>query len=80
MSETYDDFPLQGMSPRQISNDVTADSFASYILKNGMEDAEEENDLASKTKFGLVKICLEINIKHGAISVPSIGIASNNEF
>ena len=80
LSESHEDLPLQGMSPRQISNDVTADSFASYVLKDEIEDAEEENDWASKTKFGRVKIGSGINVEDGLISVPSIGIASKDEF
>ena len=81
LSETHDDLPIQGMSSRQISNDITADSFGSYILKDEIEAEDaEENDLASKTKFGRVKIGTGINVENGVISVPNIGIASKDEF
>lgn len=75
-----EDLPQRGLSPIQISGDATADSFVGYILKDEIEEAEEDNDFASKTKFGRVKIGSGIDVENGVISVPKIGIASKENF
>ena len=68
-----------GISPRQITEDVTADSFSGYILTDEIEGDVEDDDFASKEKFGRVKVGSGINVENGVISVPTIGVASRDE-
>ena len=72
--------PSRGITSIQSTDNVIADSFCGYILKDEIESENEEDDIASTTKFGRVKIGSGINVTNGVISVPKIGIASKNNF
>ena len=72
--------PSRGVTPIQSTSDVVADSFGGYILKDTIESENEEDDIATSTKFGRVKIGSGINVSNGVISVPVIGTASKNDF
>lgn len=80
-TDSIDDLPRHGLTQRQINSDVTADSSYTYILCNEIDDTtEDDSDLATREKFGRVKIGSGINVNNGEISVPIIGVASENEF
>ena len=80
-TESIDDLPRHGLTQRQINSDISADSSYTYILCNEIDDtAEDESDIATREKFGRVKIGSGINLNNGTISVDTIGIASKNDF
>ncbi|MBQ3565010.1 MAG: discoidin domain-containing protein, partial [Alphaproteobacteria bacterium] len=80
-SESIDDVPRHGLTQRQINSDTSADSSYTYILCDTIDDtAEDESDIATREKFGRVKIGSGINVNNGEISVPVIGVASENNF
>lgn len=72
--------PVRGITPIQSTDNVIADSFCGYILKDEIESENEEDDIATSTKFGRVKIGSGINVSNGVISVPIIGIATKDDF
>ncbi len=80
-TDLRDDVPRHGLTQRQISSDATADSSYTYILCDEIDDtAEDESDIATREKLGRVKIGSGINVNNGEISVPVIGVASENDF
>ena len=80
-TDSIDDLPRHGLTQRQINSDVTADSSYTYILCNEIDDTtEDDSDIATREKFGRVKIGSGINVNNGEISVPIIRVASENEF
>ena len=80
-TDSIDDVPRHGLTQRQINSDTLADSSYAYILCNEIDDTtEDDSDIATREKFGRVKIGSGINLNNGEISVPIIGIASENEF
>ena len=80
-NENVDDVPRHGLTQRQVNSDITADSSYTYILCDTIDDtAEDESDIATREKFGRVKIGSGINVNNGEISVPVIGIATANDF
>ena len=80
-TDLRDDLPQHGLTQRQISSDTTADSSYTYILCDEIDDTtEDESDIATREKFGRVKIGSGINVNNGEISVPVIGVATENDF
>ena len=80
-SESIDDVPRHGLTQRQINSDTSADSSYTYILCDEIDDsAEDESDIATREKFGRVKIGSGINVNNGEISMPVIGVATENDF
>ena len=80
-ADLRDDLPQLGLTQRQINSDTAADSAYTYILCDEIDDtAEDESDIATREKFGRVKIGSGINLDNGTISVPTIGIASKENF
>ncbi|MBR1735240.1 MAG: discoidin domain-containing protein, partial [Alphaproteobacteria bacterium] len=80
-TDLRDDLPRHGLTQRQINSDTSADSSYTYILCGMIDDtAEDESDIATREKFGRVKIGSGINVTNGEISVPTIGIATENDF
>ena len=80
-TDLRDDLPRHGLTQRQINSDTSADSSYTYILCNEIDDtAEDESDIATREKFGRVKIGSGINVNNGEISVPTIGVATENNF
>ena len=74
-----DGIPQQGITPHQVTNSSTFDSFHGYILKNELEENDNEDlDLASKTNFGRVKIGDGFDVDNGVISVPKIPVATKD--
>ena len=78
--EIDEQLPARGITPIQSETDIIADAFCGYIIKDSIESENEEDDIASTTKFGRVRIGSGINVINGVISVPEIGIASKNDF
>ncbi len=80
-TDSIDDLPRHGLTQRQVNSDIFADSSYTYILCDEIDDtAEDESDIATREKFGRVKIGSGINVNNGEISVPIIGVASEKEF
>lgn len=71
-----DDIPQQGITPHQVANSSTLDSFHGYILTDEIENEDEGLDLASKTNFGRVKVGDGFDVNNGVISVPKIPTAT----
>ena len=79
--QSFDEqLPARGITAIQSNEDIVADAFCGYIIKDTIESENEEDDIASATKFGRVKIGSGINVANGVISVPIIGMASKNDF
>ena len=80
-TDLRDDLPRHGLTQRQINSNTSADSSYTYILCDTIDDtAEDESDIATREKFGRVKIGSGINVNNGEISVPVIGVATENNF
>jgi len=80
-TDSIDDLPRHGLTTRQTNSDTSADSSYTYILCDEIDDTvEDESDIATREKFGRVKIGSGINVNNGEISVPVIGVASENDF
>ena len=80
-TDLRDDLQRHGLTQRQIDSNTSADSSYTYILCDEIDDtSEDEPDIATREKFGRVKIGSGINVDNGEISVPVIGVATENDF
>ena len=80
-NEGVEDVSRRGLTQRQVNSDTLADSTCSYVLCDTIDDTtEDDSDIATTEKFGRVKIGSGINVNNGTISVPVIGVASENDF
>ncbi|GHU15348.1 hypothetical protein FACS189449_12920 [Alphaproteobacteria bacterium] len=79
--DNSDQLPRVGLTQRQIISDAIADSQYTYILCDEIdESAPDESDIATRTKFGRVKIGPGIDLNGGTISIPTPTKASKTTF
>jgi hypothetical protein len=79
--DNSDQLPRVGLTQRQIISDVILDSQYTYILCDEIDEfAPDESDIATRTKFGRVKIGSGIDLDNGTISVQPIEKASKTIF
>lgn len=73
--------PRPSLKKIQILNDILSDLNTTYIIKDEIENQDEEVlDIASKRSFGRVKIGDGINVENGIISVGELPKASSLEY
>jgi hypothetical protein len=79
--DNSDQLPRVGLTQRQIISDAILDSQYTYILCDEIDEtASDESDIATRERFGRVKIGPGIDLDNGKISVPTPVKASKTTF